>query len=217
VARGPTALEAAAVGAGSAVLGGLTLAPFGLVEVGAAIAGANGVVAGWCGIYDWRRPAGWAAAALDATWGMVGVTGSLVVQGLSHGRGDPGYVTVLSRRQNRHVYRRGFSPRRRFAFAVGNTITNARDVDAERRRLLIERHEGLHVWQQRWFGPFFPALYGAWMLGGVVSGSVVWLRRRSTSWAVTVERHAYYYNPFERWAYAADEDWPPPRMARLMA
>ena len=201
--------EAAAVGAGSALLGGLVLAPFGLAPVGAVIAGANGVISGWLGIYDWRRLSGWAGAGLDATWGLVGITGSLAVHGLSRRRGDPGYLPALSRRQGHHVYRNGFSPRKRFAFTAGNTITNARDVERPRRRELVERHEGLHVWQQRWFGPIFPLVYGTWMIGGTLTASVAWLRHRDQSWAVVVERHAYYYNPFERWAYAADHNWPP--------
>ena len=131
-------------------------------------------------------------------------------------RGDPGYLPELSRRQGRHVYRHGFSPRKRFAFTVGNTITNARDIEDESRRKLIERHEGLHVWQQRWFGPLFPLVYGLWMVGGALTGSVAWLFHRDReAWAVVVERHAYYYNPFEHWAYAADHDWPPLAWIRL--
>ena len=205
------------VGAGSAVLGGLVLFPFGLAPVGAVLAGANGVISGWRGIYDWRRAPGWAGAALDATWGLVDVTAALAVHALSR-RGDPGYLPELSRRQGRHVYRHGFSPRKRFAFTVGNTITNARDIEDESRRKLIERHEGLHVWQQRWFGPLFPLVYGLWMIGGALTGSVAWLFHRDReAWAVVVERHAYYYNPFEHWAYAADDAWPPARMTRLIA
>jgi hypothetical protein len=180
------------------------------------VAGANGAISGWRGIYDWRRAPGWAAAVLDSTWAMVGIAGSLVVHGLSRRGRDPGYLRELSRRQNRHTYRGGFSPRRAFAFTAGNTITNARDVEEPRRRLLSERHEGLHVWQQRWFGPLFPLIYGGWVLGGVVRGSIVWLRHRGTKWSLVVERHAYYYNPFERWAYVADQNWPPARMVRLM-
>ena len=78
-------------------------------------------------------------------------------------------------RQGRHVYRRGFSPRKKFAFTAGNTITNAGEIEKARRRSLIEVHEGLHVWQQRWFGPIFPIVYGAWMVGGAVTGAVVWV------------------------------------------
>ena len=105
------------------------------------------------------------------------MTAALAVHALSR-RGDPGYLPELSRRQGRHVYRHGFSPRKRFAFTVGNTITNARDIEDESRRQLIERHEGLHVWQQRWFGPLFPLVYGLWMVGGAVTGSVVWMFHR---------------------------------------
>jgi hypothetical protein len=217
VARGPAVLEAVAVGAGSAALGGLALTPLGIAPVGAVIAGANGVISGWRGVYDWRRASGWVAAALDATWGLVGVTGALAVHALSQARGDPDYLAPMSRRRGRHVYRRGFSPRRRFAFTAGNTITNAGDIERERRRLLIERHEGLHVWQQRWFGPFFPLLYGGWLVGGAITGTILHLMRRDSLWAVVVERHAYYYNPFERWAYVADHNWPPRRMSRLLA
>jgi len=215
VARWPAAVEGVAAGAGGAALGALVLSPFGLAPVGAIVAGANGVVSGWRGIYDWRRPSGWFGAVLDSTWGLVGITGSLAIHMLSRVRGNPGYAAALSTRQGRHVYRDGFSLRPRFAFCVGNTITGAGDVATERRRELVERHEGLHVWQQRWFGPVFPIVYGGWFVGGVITGSYVWVRHRDTSWVVPVERHAYYYNPFERWAYAADDNWPPGRMVRL--
>ena len=53
------------------------------------------------------------------------------------------------------------------------------------------------------------------MVGGALTGSVVWLFHRDReAWPVVVERHAYYYNPFEHWAYAADDEWPPARMTQ---
>jgi hypothetical protein len=183
------------------------------------IAAANGLACGGRGSYDWRRVPGWFAFVLDSTWNLIGVTAALLVRVFSLRAGDPELLASLSRRQNRNVFRFGWSPRARFAFTVGNTITNAHDVEDRERLSLVERHEGLHVWQQRWFGPIFPLVYGLWMLGGAITGSVVWLvlraRHVGQSWFVVVERHAYYYNPFEHWAYAADDDWPPARMTRL--
>jgi hypothetical protein len=202
-------LEGAAVGAAGAALGALALRPFGLAPAGAIVAGVNGIVSGWRGVYDFRRANGWLAAGLDSTWGMVGTAGGLLVHALSILRRDPGYVPDLSARRGRHVYQRGWQPRRGFAFTAGNVITGAGDTTRERRRELVERHETVHVWQQRGFGPLFPLLYGGWMLGGVMSGSIAWAWRRQLPWFRVVERHAYYYNPFERWAYVADRNWPP--------
>lgn len=179
------------------------LRPLGLAPAGTLIGAASGALAGWRGIYDWRRAKGWSAALLDHTWGLVGAAAGLGLHALSAATPNPGYVDDLSRRQNRYVYARGFTPRPRFAFTAGNVVTGAGDPADPRRRRLVERHEDLHVWQGRWFGPLYPLLYVGWMAGGAAIGTAVWLRRRDGSWFRTVERHAYYLNPFERWAYAA--------------
>ena len=179
------------------------LRPLGLAPAGALIAGANGALAGWRGIYDWRRARGWAAAVLDSSWGLVGTAAGLGLHVLSRSTRDPGYVDDLSRRANRFVYARGWTPRPRFAFTAGNVVTGAGDATNARRRQLVERHEDLHVWQHRWFGPLYPLAYGAWMAGGALAGTVAWMRGERT-WFRAVERRAYYLNPFERWAYAAD-------------
>ncbi|MDZ4828205.1 MAG: hypothetical protein SGJ13_17340 [Actinomycetota bacterium] len=191
------------------------LRPVGCAPAGALVGGANGALAGWCGIYDWHHPKGWVAAALDSTWGLVGVTGGLALHAVNAAPRDAGYVDDLSRRQNRFVYERGWSPRRRFAFTAGNVVTGAGDPTNPRRRQLVERHEDLHVWQGRWFGPFYPALYAAWMAGGTVAGTWAWARRKEPSLFQAVERRAYYYNPFERRAYAADDNWPPRRLQAM--
>ncbi len=206
-ARGSVALEATVVGVGGAALGALVLRPFGLAWLGGLIAGANGALSGWRGIYDWRRVEGWLGAILDSTWGMVGIAGSVAAH-VAAVFLPPGYVDSMSRRRGRHVYQRGWTPKRGFAFTAGNVISGVGDPASERRRQLADRHEMVHVWQQRAFGPIFVVVYGAWMIGGAVTGTIVWLRKRGSLYD-TVERHAYYYNPFERWAYARDENWPP--------
>ena len=213
MARRSVVLEAAVVGGGGAALGALAGRPFGpgFSIAGALVGGANGALSGVRALYDWRRASGWAGALLDSTWGLIGTAGGLGVHALSR---DAVYLPELSIRRGHHVYQRGWAPRRGFAFTAGNVITGAGDPTSERRRQLVERHEGLHVWQQRFFGPFFPLLYGGWMAGGAVTGAIAWSRTRAEPLFHVVERHAYYYNPFERWAYVADENWPPRRMQR---
>ena len=121
-----------------------------------------------------------------------------------------GYVPELSYRQNRHVYRRGFMPRKGFAITLGHVIGGAADVESERRRRLITDHEDVHCWQARWFGPLFPVLYGGWMIVGGGVGMVVWLvARRNDRFTEVVESSAYFLNPFEWWAYSRDGYWPP--------
>ena len=122
-----------------------------------------------------------------------------------------GYVPELSERSNRHVYRRGFVPRKGFVITVGNVISGAGDVEVPRRAQLITDHEDVHVWQARWFGPLFPVLYVGWMIVGGAAGGLVWLdrRRRGDPFTKMVEPCAYYLNPFEWWAYSRDEYWPP--------
>jgi hypothetical protein len=206
--------------AGGAVLGWLTLRPFGVraASVGASVAGLNGALSGHRRIYPWRRPAGLAAFLLDSTWGLAGTATALVAhaaQAVAFAGG--GYRADLSVGESRHVYERGLHLKRGFALTWGNVVTNAggrRGLDPStaegaRRRAFVRDHEGLHVWQHRWFGPLFPVLYGAWLAGGAVVGTAVWLRHRDQSWYSLVETAAYYDNPFEWWAYRNDGHWPP--------
>ena len=185
MARRSASVDAAVVGAGSAALGGLVLFPFGLGPVGAILAGANGVLSGWRGIYDWRRAPGWAGAALDATWGLVDVTAArgdalkppvIPATSPSSAAGRDGTCTATASR-----------PASGSPSPSAIPLNNARDIDDESRRKLIERHEGLHVWQQRWFGPLFPLVYGLWMIAAshrsarTRCSSVIGKRGRSSS------------------------------------
>ena len=76
-----------------------------------------------------------------------------------------GFGSEFSVRRNRHVFARGFALKRGFRQTQGPVISNAtcgRGDDMASHRNLIERHEGLHVWQQRWFGPLHPLVYVVW-------------------------------------------------------
>lgn len=202
----------AAAGSG---LGWLVTRPLGLGWLGAVTGGANGLVSGLRGIYDWRRPSGVVAMALDSTWALLPTATGLLVHLVN--AASPSAEPLPSTRAGYHVYVGGFRLRRGFVLAAGNVVTGlAGPADlpegsarAEHRRRLVEQHEASHVWQGRLFGPLYPIAYGAWMIGGAVVGTAVWLRRRDERWFSLVETAAYYDNPFEWWAYRRAGSWPP--------
>mgnify|MGYP001819033676 FL=1 len=208
---GGSFIEAAAVAALGGVFGAVVGSPLGLTVPGALIGAGNGAVSGWRQIYDWRCSTGLVAFTLDSTWAAPMTLAALGSHALGVVRGRPEYDASLSRRQNRHVYRRGFVPRSGFVITIGNVVSGAGDTSLARRRRLVTDHENIHAWQARWFGPAFPLLYGGWMLLGGLVGAAVWIGRgrRSSTLGRTVETCAYYLNPFEWWAYSRDDHWPP--------
>lgn len=176
----------------------------------AAIGAANGAISGWRGVYEWSCSRGLVAFTLDSTWGLTMTAAGLFANAVGAVIPGSGYASELSERQNRHVYRRGFMPRKGFAITLGNVIGGAGDVERERRRRLITDHEDVHCWQARWFGPFFPIFYVGWMIAGGGAGMVIWLvARRRDRFTKVVESSAYFINPFEWWAYSRDDYWPP--------
>jgi hypothetical protein len=206
------AAEAVATATAGAVLGrivgGLLGTPFGWI--GAAVGGANGAICGWRRVYSWRRRDGWLAFGLDSTWALVPTATSMMAHAVAAADEAGDFEPSLTTRQNRHVYRGGAHLKRNYAFTTGNVISSAGDVDRPRRRRLITDHEDVHVWQARWFGPIYPAVYALWAAGGVVVGSVKWLRAgRRQPVGTLIESCSYYANPFEWWAYSRDDHWPP--------
>ena len=209
-AAGGSFTEAAAVAVLGGVFGAAVGGPLGLAIPVGAEAAANGAISGWRRIYDWSCSNGLVAFTLDSTWAFPMIAAGLFSHGVAALSKKPGYDADLSRRQNRHVYQRGFMPRRGFAITVGNVISGAGDTSLPRRQRLVTDHENVHIWQARWFGPFYPLLYGGWMLLGGATGAVVWVgRRRSDRFTKVVESCAYYINPFEWWAYSRAGNWPP--------
>lgn len=203
-------IEALAAGAAGAALGGAAGLAIGLPIPAAVVGGANGLISGARRVYDWRTPRGVAAFALDSTWALLTTTGSLAAHAVGALRGEPGYASTLSERCNRHVYARGFQPRRGFAITIGNVVNGAGDTTQRRRARLVTDHEDVHVWQARLFGPIYPPLYLGWTIGAGALGALGWLvRHRDQPFTRVVDTYAYYLNPFEWWAYSRDDHWPP--------
>ncbi|NOX28612.1 MAG: hypothetical protein GXP35_00955 [Actinobacteria bacterium] len=202
--------EAVAVAVLGGALGAAVGRPIGLAVPFGVVGATNGAISGWRQIYDRSCSNGLIAFTLDSTWALPMTAAGLVTHVVAAVTRESGYDASLSERQNRHVYRRGFMPRRGFAITVGNVVSGAGDTSLARRQRLVTDHENVHVWQARWFGPFYPVLYGSWMLLGGGAGMVVWLtRRRSDQFTKVVESCTYYINPFEWWAYSRANHWPP--------
>lgn len=203
-------IEAVAAGVAGAALGGATGLVVGVPLPAAVVGGLNGAISGARRVYDWRVPKGVAAFVLDSSWALLTTTSGLVAHVAGTVRGEPGFCAGLSERCNRHVYSRGFQPRRGFAITMGNVVNGAGDTSHPRRARLVTDHEDVHVWQARLFGPAYPALYLGWMVGGGAAGAIAWLlRHRDRRLAEVVDTYAYYLNPFEWWAYSRDDHWPP--------
>jgi hypothetical protein len=202
--------EALAASAAGAALAGAVGSLVGVAAPAAAIGAANGFISGRRAVYDWRSPKGVGAFALDSTWALGTTFAGLVAHAVGAARGDAGFSAVLSTRQNRHVYARGFQPRRGFATTLGNVVNGAGDLRTPRRAKLVTDHEDVHIWQARGFGPLYPVLYLGWAGGGAIGGVALWaLRRRDEPITKVIESCAYYLNPFEYWAYSRDDHWPP--------
>lgn len=208
------ALEAAVVAAAGGALAWLTGLPLDLELWTASVGALNGAISGWNRVYPWTQPSGWVGFVLDSTWGLIGTAGSVLFHLIQKLAPSGRYLPELSERRGRHVYDGGYRIKPAFATAVGNVVTNAggpggiNGPSGPRRRLLIDRHEMLHVWQNRLFGPLFPILYSSWAVVAGLVGAILGLRPGRTLRKAVITL-AYYDNPFEYWAYRRDRYWPP--------
>lgn len=173
----------------------------------AAIYDANLLIQREFGIYnfgDWRD---WAAFALDYTWGAPGTALGYGVQLVNAFYPNANYDPALSALAGSHVYRGGIGLPG-FATTMGNVTTHLGTGPGATDVML--NHEEVHVWQNRLFGPLFSTSYAAWTVGGYFVGTGYWLLHPDQDWFSLVETAAYYDNPWEVWAYANDNNWPPP-------
>lgn len=167
-------------------------APEELALAGAASGLGNGVIAGSRGTYNWKSPAGYLAATLDSTVGLLGTTlGNLI--SLGNMVAGAQYSAASSFRQNRQVYTNGAHLEGRHAFTLGgNVVSNAGAGSGG----LLNHHETLHLWQSRLFGPTWHASYVAWGVGGAIGGGGVALFSGSNV-MLGGEAGGYVSNPFE--------------------
>ena len=211
---GLTTAGAAAIGLGTGlVVGEQVIGGVALAAIAALSAGINGFFSGRRRVYKWNTVGGWYAWIADSSWALITTTLGNVVNIVNVARRGSGYEHGFSFRQNRHVYEGGFFFKRRFANTQGPVISNAATGHRgglESRREFIDRHETLHVWQQRWFGPIHPFVYVVWAIGGVLVAVAYWVatpRRSEVPLTRLIETTAYYDNPFEYWAYRNDDHW----------
>lgn len=212
--------ESLSVAACSGVLGfmtGLLVAgPMGAVA-GSAVAALHGAIAGWRGLYEWNRPRGWFAFVSDSTWGLLGTALGTAVIAANIALPSARLEGELSRRRNRHLHDGGVWLKRGFAFTLGPAISNGNPNGTGLNDTFLSRHEELHVWQSRIFGPLFQLTYVVWALGGFLVAVATKLRHRDAPLSKLVETACYYNNPFEYWAYCNDENWPPRGAHPLLA
>jgi len=165
----------------------------------------SGIVAHELSIYDFNDPRGRTAFVLDYSWGLTGTALGAALQIVNtFVIPDSDYNDALSREVGFFVYDGGIVFFPGFITTLGNVTTNGSGNVG-----VIEDHEAVHVWQSRVFGPFFQVSYVAWLAGGAVVGTAVWLTDTDEDWYSLVETAAYYNNPWEVWAYTNDNNWPP--------
>jgi hypothetical protein len=182
--------------------------PFALPDItdpGSALTTVSGIVAHALSIYDFNDPRGVTAFVLDYSWGLTGTALGAALQIVNtFFVPNSDYDAALSEQLGFFVYNGGIIFFPGFITTLGNVTTNAGGHVG-----VVEDHEAVHVFQSRVFGPLFQASYVAWLAGGAVVGTAVWLTDTNEDWWSLVETAAYYDNPWEVWAYTAQGNWPP--------
>lgn len=157
-----------------------------------------GFMDGMWGIHRWKA-LGWIAFPLDVTWGLAGsLNGCLfhLFNGFWVKHAEPSPDGTVENRSGVHQYLGGFRFKGTYAVTQGAVMSN---LSTDLRDGLF-RHERIHVWQNRIFGPLFTLTYLGWMAvmlaQGVVAGI---LNGRKVGFGI--EAWCYYNNPWEAWAY----------------
>ena len=210
--RRETVLSALGAGTLAGVTGRLLGSERTVVTACAAVGVVSGAISGSNRMYDWKSARGRAAFVLDHTWALATTTVGSLAWLVNHLLPDSGFERHLSERRNRLVFRRGVVVRRGFAVTLGYVVNGAggrAGVITQSRLNLVDRHEDVHVWQARAFGPLYALGYAVWSAAGAIAAIVSWPLDRGGSMATRIDSFAYYCNPFEWHAYTRDDNWPP--------
>lgn len=160
-----------------------------LLAIVTAVGAFTGWMAGYHRIYNWRG-AGVGQLLGDVVWGLAGSTTAALVALFNVFFGDH----ADDGRAGAHRYPRGFRLKKDFAFTQGNVMSCLTDLTTAP----LYKHERLHVFQNRVFGPFFMLTYIGWMAVWIVPSLIASLVKWDPRF---IEGWCYRSNPGEIWAY----------------
>ncbi len=173
--------------AGKSVLG-----PEGLMWFATIVGTLSGFFDGLWATHNFKG-LGWLSLPLDTTWGLSGTTNGVLLHLVNFAWADH----ADEPQRGVHRYRQGFRFKSGFAFTQGAVMSG---MDGHPPDTPLHDHEHLHVWQNRWFGPFFTISYLGWM--AIMLLPALLIPKSGVNAFLRVEWLAYYNNPWELWAYS---------------
>ena len=160
-----------------------------LLWLATGVGAVTGMLAGIYRIYNWRG-LGILQLIGDTTWGLAGSTTGALVALINIAIGDHSD----EERKGAHRYIGGFRLKGTFAFTQGNVMSNLSETETGS----LYKHERLHVFQNRAFGPFFGLTYLGWMAVWIIPSAIASLVKWNPRY---IEGWTYRSNPWEIWAY----------------
>jgi hypothetical protein len=173
----------------------LLSAPGPLLWIATVVGAFTGMMAGIWRIHPWGRT-GVIELVLDTTWGLAGATNASLLHVVNFAWAGHGAET----RNSAHRYEKGFRIKQDFAFTQGPVMSELSVQPGDS----LYRHEIVHVWQNRAFGPLFVLTYVAWMAAMLIPALIVsiWRGRPFDR----LQGYCYFSNPWEAWGYKVQEN-----------
>jgi hypothetical protein len=166
-----------------------------LLWIAAGVGAFTGMMAGIWMIHPWRRT-GALELLLDTTWGLAGATNASLLHLFNFAWAGHGPET----RSGAHRYEKGFRIKEDFAFTQGPVMSELNVPPGDS----LYRHEIVHVWQNRAFGPIFVLTYLVWMAVMLFPALIVSIRKGQLF--DRLQGICYFSNPWEVWGYQVQEN-----------